>query len=65
MADNDAEADVLERLEAALGRIAAHAQAAAEPSVDAVAIAARLDRLIGQLQDALADDTEADSQAGA
>ena len=56
MAENDAESDALERLEAALGRIAARTQA---PSVDASAVAARLDRLIGQLQDALADDAEA------
>ncbi len=54
MADSDAEADALERLEAALDRIAMRAQPApSEPRVDTPAIAARLDRLIGQMHDAL------------
>ena len=56
MAYSDAEADALERLEAALDRIETrtqHGLAAAEIPVDAAAIAARLDRLIVQLRDAL------------
>lgn len=53
MADGDAEADGLERLEAALDRIAARAR----PATDTGAVAARLDRLIAQLRDALSEAT--------
>ena len=61
MAESDAEANALERLEAALDRIAARAQAdrppaTAVPAVDTDAVSARLDRLIGQLRGALSDD---------
>lgn len=58
MAEPETEIDTLDRLEAALARIAAHAgghnpqQAAAGP--DRVAVAAALDRIIGQLRAALA-----------
>ncbi len=63
MASGDAEADDLGRLEAALDRIAAHARrpgGEAAPTtesraVDTRAVTARLDRLISQLQDALAE----------
>jgi hypothetical protein len=57
MSDSDAaEADALQRLEAALDRIAHRTQLSAPvPRIDAVAIGARLDRLIGQLHDALAE----------
>ncbi len=63
MADGALDADDLERLEAALDRIAAHtnrtpAEAAA---IDTAAVTARLDRLIGQLQDVL---SEAPAEAG-
>ena len=54
MADGDAEADGLERLEAALDRIAARAT---RPATDTGAVAARLDRLIAQLRDALSETT--------
>jgi hypothetical protein len=60
MSDSDAtEADALQRLEAALDRIAQtlHVPAPeAGPRIDTVAIGARLDRLIGQLHDALAEE---------
>ncbi len=62
MADADAgEADALSRLEAALDRIARHnpRQASvtdAAPAIDSGLIASRLDRLIGQLRHALADE---------
>jgi hypothetical protein len=60
MSDSDAaEADDLQRLEAALDRIAQRVQMPVPevgPRVDTVAIGARLDRLIGQLHDALADE---------
>ena len=58
MGAGDAEQDDLGRLEAALERIAALAdrpQPAAAPTVDTAALSARLDRLIGQIQDALAE----------
>ena len=56
MAEADAgEADALSRLEAALDRIAQHRPQAALP-VDTGLIASRLDRLIGQLRHALADE---------
>ena len=54
---DEAEADALGRLEAALDRIAACAHAG--PAMDGEAVAARLDRLISQLQDALSDETDA------
>ncbi len=62
MADADAnEADALTRLEAALDRIARHNArpaplAGAVPLVDTVLVASRLDRLIGQLRHALAEE---------
>ena len=68
MSDSDAaEADALQRLEAALDRIAQvsrfqgmqTAPADPAPQVDTVAISARLDQLIGQLRDALSDDSNA------
>ena len=57
MGSGDAEADDLSRLEAALDRIAAGAQRPAgdAPTASAAAVTARLDRLIVQLQDALAE----------
>ena len=72
MADGDAEADDLGRLEAALDRIAALAESAhsksaqvipspATPAIDAAALSARLDLLIGQLQDALTDQPVAEN----
>ena len=64
MSDSDAtEADALQRLEAALDRIAQGMQVQATqpadtaPQIDTMAISTRLDRLIGQLHDALADDS--------
>ena len=64
MSDSDAtEADALQRLEAALDRIAQHTQAAppAMPAIDTGVVAARLDRLIGHLRDVLSDDTAAEA----
>ena len=55
---NEANEDDLGRLEAALERIAALAhkpQIAAGPTIDTAALSTRLDRLIGQIQDALAE----------
>ncbi len=64
MADGEAEADALERLEAALDRIAARAEprGARPMATDTTAVAARLDRLIAQLQDALADATSPEAR---
>ena len=61
MSDSDAaEADALQRLEAALDRIAQRTvQPAPSPRVDTAPIAMRLDKLIGQLRDALSDDNTA------
>ncbi len=68
MSDSDAaEADALQRLEAALDRIAQGARfqgtqmapAQPAPSIDTGAIGARLDSLIGQLRDVLSDDSTA------
>ena len=62
MADADAnEADALSRLETALDRIARHAKrppppSEAAPPVNTALIASRLDRLIGQLRHALAEE---------
>ena len=56
MADADAnEADALTRLEAALDRIARQS-VRPEPPVNTALIASRLDRLIGQLRHALAEE---------
>ncbi len=58
MGADGAEEDDLGRLEAALERIAALAdrpQPAPAPTVDTAALSTRLDRLIGQIQDALAE----------
>jgi hypothetical protein len=57
MSDTETEAEALGRLEAALDRIAQHAQGAPAPGLTEAA--ARLDRLIGQIRDALTDETEA------
>ena len=68
MSDSDAaEADALQRLEAALDRIAQSVQVPAPdvaPRVDTVAIGARLDRLIGQLHDALAEEPSLAEEPG-
>ena len=58
MAESDAnEADALSRLEAALDRIARHqARPAVAPVVPTALLASRMDRLIGQLRHALADE---------
>lgn len=50
-----AEAAALERIEAALDRIAQHTRVAAPVRFDTGAVGARLDRLIVQLRDALAE----------
>ena len=62
MADGDAEADGLERLEAALDRIAA--RGARPPAIDTGAIAVRLDRLIARLRDALSEATSSEAMGG-
>ena len=60
MSDSDAtEADALQRLEAALDRIARRTQQ--PPAADTGAIASRLDRLIGHIRDVLSDDSVAEA----
>ena len=60
MTDGAVDADDLERLEAALDRIAAHANRtpAEAAAIDTAAVTARLDRLIAQLQDVLSEPSE-------
>ncbi len=64
MSDTETEAEALGRLEAALDRIADRAHTAPTvqtPAVDTKDVALRLDRLIGQLRDALSDEAEAEA----
>ncbi|MDD2878043.1 MAG: hypothetical protein PHT60_13410 [Acidiphilium sp.] len=62
MTEPETEIDTLDRLEAALGRIAAHAAAPTRPHIARTDIAAALDRVIKQLRDALAASGPAEAE---
>ncbi len=54
MSEPETEIDTLDRLDAALTRIAAHAAAPSRPNLDRQELATALDRIIATLREALA-----------